>query len=111
MAYKLVTGDTSLVIVTLKENDVLVDLTGMTVKARLVPCRGGDPLTDVWTLSAGTPGADWPNGKVAIQIPGAATEDINTTLHDTVSVEIQANDGTYDKTWFASIETRQGSIL
>lgn len=108
--YTLVTGDTILILQTLKVGAAALDVSGTTITSRLIAMNGGEALTDEITNSAVTVGADWTNGIVAIIIPGSLTESINPVLHPQVLLETQVNDGTYDKTWFSTVDVAKGTI-
>ena len=70
--YTLVTGDDALILQTLKIAGVAQDVSGLTIKSRLVGKNCRTALTDVITNTAGDTGADWGSGVVAIVIPGTS---------------------------------------
>lgn len=108
--YTLVTGDDALVTQTLKIAGVAFDVSGLTIKSRVISKDRRSALTSEITNSSGGTGADWVNGIVAIVIPGSETEDIDPVSHPEVWIETQVNDGTYDKTWFTLVEVVKGNI-
>ena len=108
--YTLVTGDDALVVHELTIGGVAQDVTGLTIKSRLIGKNCRTPLTEEIINSAVSAGADWGSGVVAVIVPGTETVDISPALHPTVLLETQVNDGTYDKTWFAEIELVKGTI-
>jgi hypothetical protein len=108
--YTLVTGDDALILQTLKIGASAFNVTGLTIKSRLIGKNCRTALTDEITNSDATAGADWANGVVAVVVPGTETEEISPVEHPTVLLETQANDGTYDKTWFTEIELAAGTI-
>ena len=109
MAFTLVTGDNALVLHTLKVGASAFDCSGLTVTSRIVG-KCGTSLTDAISNSDATAGADWANGIVAVQIPGAETASINPSKYPEVMLETQVDDGTYQKTWFATLDCVAGTI-
>lgn len=67
--------------------------------------RGGVKIapTTSWSCLSSTPGANWPNGLVAIPIPRADTDAMATTAKDVI-IEIKIDTGTAVNRYRSTLE-------
>lgn len=104
----LVTGDDTVLSVTLKKNSSTFNIdTGATILASLVtPNHINIIMSPVAVLST-APGADWANSLLVIELTSAQTEAI--TSYGDALLEIQVDDNG-KTTFFANINVTKGTI-
>jgi len=105
----LVTGDDFQLPVDLTTNDLafVVDVNAE-VKARVVSLDHRTAWSAAVAQIAGTAGADWPNGRVAVFFTAAETAAI--VKYGLAQIEIQVNQFGGKSTWFAGIRVVKGQI-
>lgn len=105
-------GDTPTFIVTLSLNGTVFAIPGgSVVRVGIVHTRGTKTLdAGPVTVTAADPGADWPNGVVAVAFSSAQTAAL-TPRHG-YELEIEVNDAGDIKTWHAdSISVIEGLVV
>ena len=79
------------------------------VEARLVSSDKNTVHTSVLIMSNAATGADWPNGVIAVEIPGTDTEDITDQGYACVQLKVTPAGG-QSKPGFFVVEIIKGNI-
>ncbi len=107
---KVVTGTDTTIQATWKVNNAVVPIAAdSAVEARLVSSDHLTVHTPVLTLSDAAPGADWPAGIVAVEIPGADTVDVEDQGFGCVQLKVTPNGGK-SKSGFFVVNIVKGNI-
>ena len=107
---KVVTGADTSILATWKVNGAVVPIASdSVVEARLVSSDKTTVHTPVLTLSNAAAGADWANGIIAVEIPGAGTVDVDDQGFASVQLKVTPNGG-QSKSGFFVVEIVKGNI-
>jgi len=103
----IVTGDNVVVPVTLKKNGVVFDMSGATVKVRLISTDHESVYTGEITQNEAATGADWANSLVILELAPADTSGISFQGNALIEIQVDQNGKT---TWFVSALITKGNI-
>ncbi len=107
---KIVTGSDTSILATWQVNGAVVPIASDSlVEARLVSDDHTTVHTPVLTMSNAATGADWPNGVIAVEIPGTTTVDIDDQGYACVQLKVTP-DGGQSKPGFFVVEIIKGNI-
>lgn len=103
----IVSGDDLSLLVTLKVDAAVFDMSGKTVKARLVTKDRETTLTDEIAQDEGATGADYANSLVAIEMTAAETSAIDRQGMGYLEIQVELP---AKKTWWQKVQYVKGNI-
>lgn len=103
----VVEGDDLALLITLKSDGVVFDMSGKTVTARIVTRDRQSVLTAEIVQDAGASGADWSNSLVAVEMASGETADMDYQGSGYVEIQVGFPE---KKTWFLPVQIVKGNI-
>jgi hypothetical protein len=110
MSAIITTGDDVTIPVTLKKNGTVFNIgLNAQVKVAIIAADRSKKLTNDILCSPDSPGADWANSLLMVEIPSSETVDMTVPSKGSVLLEIQVDDGG-KLTWTVPLKVMKGII-